>query len=106
LNRVIQQAIETRQPVSDQGHFLKFFYATQKAIAPPTFLLFVNRREIFSPPYAKYMAGVLRRNFGYEGCPIVFEARARPRTVDPKRSRTKLGEKGKRVGFNQRNQRD
>ncbi len=106
LNRVIQQAIETRQPVSDQGHFLKFFYATQKAIAPPTFLLFVNRREIFSPPYAKYLAGVLRKNFGYEGCPIVFEARARPRTVDPKRSRAKLGEKGKRGGFNQRNQRD
>lgn len=95
LNRVIQQAIESRQPVSDQGHFLKFFYATQKAIAPPTFLLFVNRKEIFSIPYSKYLAGVLRRNFGYEGCPIVLEARARPRTVDPKRSRNRPGQAGK-----------
>jgi GTP-binding protein len=106
LNRVIQEAIEARQPVSDQGHFLKLFYATQKEIAPPTFLLFVNRKEVFSPPYAKYLAGVLRKNFGYEGCPIVFDARPRPRTVVPKRSKSKPMEKGGRGRFRPENQRD
>lgn len=94
LNRVIQEAIETRQPVSDQGHFLKLFYATQEETAPPTFVLFVNRKEIFSTPYAKYLAGVLRKNFGYEGCPIVLDARPRPRTVAPKRSKTKPMKRG------------
>ena len=48
LNRTIQQAVERRQPISPAGHFLKFFYATQTQSAPPTFLLFVNRDELFS----------------------------------------------------------
>src|SRR5205085_2965344 len=48
LNRTLRDAIEQRQPVSAMGHRLKFFYATQVKQAPPTFLLFVNRDELFS----------------------------------------------------------
>ena len=57
LNRTIRDAVERRQPISDQGHRLKFFYATQVRQAPPTFLLFVNRDELFSDQYKKNLAG-------------------------------------------------
>jgi GTP-binding protein len=85
LNRTLQEAVERRQPVSDLGHRLKFFYATQVRQAPPTFLLFVNRDELFSDQYKKYLAGEMRRAFGYEGCPIVLVPRPRPQTIEPKR---------------------
>ncbi len=83
LNRTIQAAVERRQPVSAVGHRLKFFYATQVRQAPPTFLLFVNRDELFSDPYKKYLSGEFRKAFGYEGCPIVLVPKPRPQTVEP-----------------------
>jgi len=82
LNRTLRDAIEVRQPISDQGHFLKFYYATQVRQSPPTFLLFVNKGELFSAPYLKHLSGQMRKAFGYEGCPIVIVPRARPKTVD------------------------
>ncbi len=85
LNRTINDAVERRQPVSAAGHRLKFFYATQVRLAPPTFLLFVNRDELFSDGYKKHLAGELRKAFGYEGCPIVLVPKARPKTVEPVR---------------------
>ena len=87
LNRTLQEAVERRQPISSRGHRLKFFYATQVKAAPPTFLLFVNRDELFSAPYKKYLADQLRRAFGYEGCPLVLVPRARPQTIEPVRKR-------------------
>lgn len=85
LNRTISDAVDRRQPVSAAGHRLKFFYATQLRQAPPTFLLFVNRDELFSEPYKKHLAGDLRKAFGYEGCPIILVPKARPKTIAPKR---------------------
>ncbi len=85
LNRTIHDAVERRQPVSAAGHRLKFYYATQVRQAPPTFLLFVNRDELFSDQYKKSLATELRTAFGYEGCPIVLVPKARPKTVMPKR---------------------
>jgi GTP-binding protein len=82
LNRTLQDAVERRQPVSSVGHRLKFFYATQVRQAPPTFLLFVNRDELFSPQYKKYLADSLRTAFGYEGCPVVLVPKPRPKTVE------------------------
>jgi GTP-binding protein len=82
LNRTLHDAVEKRQPISAQGHRLKFFYATQVRQAPPTFLLFVNRDELFSDQYKKYLGGEMRRAFGYEGCPIVLVPKARPKTVE------------------------
>jgi len=83
LNRTLHDVIERRQPVSSQGHRLKFFYATQVREAPPTFLLFVNRDELFSEAYRKYLVGEMRRAFGYEGCPIVLVPKPRPKTIEP-----------------------
>ena len=92
LNRALQDAVERRQPISSRGHRLKFFYATQVKAAPPTFLLFVNREELFSEQYKKYLAGQVRRAFGYEGCPLVLIPRARPKTIQPvRRGRTARG---------------
>jgi len=85
LNRTINDAVERRQPVSAMGHRLKFFYATQVRQAPPTFLLFVNRDELFSEQYKKHLATELRTAFGYEGCPIVLVPKARPKTIEPMR---------------------
>jgi GTP-binding protein len=85
LNRTLHDAIERRQPVSAAGSRMKFYYATQVRQAPPTFLLFVNRAELSSPVYEKYLAGQLRQAFGYEGCPIVLVPRSRPQTIAPKR---------------------
>jgi GTP-binding protein len=85
LNRTLRDAVERRQPISNQGHRLKFFYATQVRLSPPTFVLFVNRDELFSDQYKKYLAGEMRTAFGYEGCPIVFAPKARPKTIQPVR---------------------
>lgn len=79
LNRTLQDAVERRQPVSTHGHRLKFFYATQIKQAPPTFLLFVNREELFAPAYRKYLADQLRAAFGYEGCPVLLIPKPRPK---------------------------
>ena len=85
LNRTLHDAVERRQPVSDAGHRLKFFYATQVKESPPTFVLFVNRADLLSDPYKKYLQGELRKAFGYEGCPIVLVPKARPKTIEPVR---------------------
>ncbi len=85
LNRTLQDAVQWRQPVSSHGHRLKFFYATQVRTAPPTFVLFVNRADLLSDPYKKYLADQLRAAFGYEGCPVVLIPRARPKTIEPVR---------------------
>ena len=96
LNRTLHDAVERRQPISTMGHRLKFFYATQVKQAPPTFLLFVNRDELFSPQYKKYLAGELRKAFGYEGCPIVLAPKARPKTIEPVRKFKPQPEKPRR----------
>ncbi len=85
LNRTIHDAVERRQPVSSAGHRLKFYYATQVRQAPPTFLLFVNRDELFSDQYKKSLCVEMRTAFGYEGCPIVLVPKPRPKSVEPKR---------------------
>jgi GTP-binding protein len=91
LNRTLQDSVERRQPVSWHGLRLKFFYATQVRQAPPTFLLFVNREDLFSEQYKKYLGDQIRVAFGYEGCPIILVPKARPRTIEPVRKRMKGG---------------
>jgi GTP-binding protein len=63
--------------------------------APPTFLLFINRDELFSDQYKKYLGDQMRQAFGYEGCPMVLVPKPRPKTVEPirkfKPSRQKAG---------------
>lgn len=85
LNRTLASAIEAKHPVSAKGNFLKFYYATQIKQAPPTFLLFVNRKELIQEAYLKFLSGRMRQTFGYEGCPLFFITRARPKTIESKR---------------------
>lgn len=96
LNRTLNDAVEKRQPISKSGLRLRFFYATQVRQAPPSFLLFLNRDDLFSDEYAKYLSREMRRAFGFEGCAIVLRPKARPKTIEPKRKpgkmkRTKAG---------------
>jgi GTP-binding protein len=91
LNRTLQDAVERRQPVSTQGHRLKFFYAAQVRQAPPTFLLFLNRADLLSAQYKKYLSDQIRRAFGYEGCPVILVPKARPKTIEPHRRFQKRG---------------
>ena len=96
LNRTLHDAVNQRQPISKQGSRLKFYYATQVKQTPPTFRMFLNRRDLFSDQYTKYLAGQMRKAFGYEGCPVIFEPRSRPKAVESIRSRkpqTKLSKK-------------
>ena len=93
LNRTLHLAVERRQPVSIAGHRLKFFYAAQVRQAPPTFLLFVNRRELFTPQYEKYLADELRQAFGFEGCPLVLVPKSRPKTIESKRGHRKQADR-------------
>jgi len=85
LNRTLHDAVERRQPVSSAGHRLKFFYATQIKQAPPTFLLFVNRKVLLAAQYKKYLSDEMRKAFGYEGCPIILLPRDRPQDEPKKR---------------------
>ncbi|MEI8290161.1 MAG: ribosome biogenesis GTPase Der [Verrucomicrobiota bacterium] len=97
LNRTLHDAVEHRQPVSTQGHRLKFYYATQVRQAPPTFLLFVNNDELMSDQYKKYLANEMRTAFGYEGCPIILVPKPRTKTIEPKRKfKDPDGKTGKR----------
>jgi len=83
LNRTLHDAVERRQPVTSGGHRLKFFYATQVRQSPPTFVLFVNREDLFTDTYRKYLANEMRKAFGFEGCPINLLPRAREKTIEP-----------------------
>jgi GTP-binding protein len=89
LNRTLHDAIEQRQPVTSQGLRLKFFYATQVRQSPPTFLLFLNRKDLLTDQYSKYLGDQMRKAFGYEGCPIVLAPKDRVKTIEPKRARQK-----------------
>src|SRR5262249_15827893 len=90
LHRTLQDAFERRQPASSNGTRLKFFYAPQVKRPPPTFLLFVNRDELFSPQYKKSLADQMRRAFGYEGCPLILAPKPRPKTIEPVRARRRI----------------
>lgn len=88
LNRTMIDAVDKRQPVSKQGHRLKLFYSTQVGGSTPTFLLFVNKGELLSDVYTKYLSREIRKAFGYEGCPINLKSRARPKKVESIRQRS------------------
>lgn len=72
LNDVLNEAMAMVQPPSDKGKRLKIYYMTQIGIKPPTFILFVNDRELMHFSYERYLLNTLRSNFGFEGTPIHF----------------------------------
>ena len=77
VNTVIQEAIAIVPPPTDKGRRLKILYATQVAVKPPTFAIFVNNPEMMHFSYERYLENQLRESFGFLGTPIRLLIRAR-----------------------------
>nr|WP_314668306.1 ribosome biogenesis GTPase Der [uncultured Oribacterium sp.] len=77
LNEILTRATAMKQPPSDKGKRLKLFYITQASVAPPTFVVFVNDRELMHFSYTRYIENQIRENFGFRGTPIRFIIRER-----------------------------
>ena len=75
LNQVINEAIAVVQPPTDKGRRLKILYVTQATSKPPTFIIFVNSKELFHFSYERYLSNQIRSNFELEGTPIRIIAR-------------------------------
>ncbi len=70
LNTMLKDAEQNHQPPIYQGKRLKFFYITQTAVRPPTFIIFVNKAEGVHFSYERYLINCLRQTFGFTACPI------------------------------------
>ena len=79
LNDVLSYATTRVQPPSDKGRRLKIYYMTQPSTRPPTFVMFVNRAELFHFSYQRYIENQVRQTFGLEGTPVRFVIRERDR---------------------------
>lgn len=75
LNQVINEAIAVVQPPTDKGRRLKILYATQVQTKPPTFVIFVNNKQLFHFSYERYLINQIRSNFNLEGTPVKIIAR-------------------------------
>lgn len=73
LNRFVEKAIQRYHPPMIQGKRLRIYYLTQKSVAPIEFILFVNKTELMTATYQKYLLKSLREAFGFKGCPIRFK---------------------------------
>jgi GTP-binding protein len=78
LNRLVTAASERQQPPMVKGHRPKIFYATQAAVAPPTFVFFAREAGSVHFSYRRYLENRLREDYGFLGTPIrlVFRERA------------------------------
>ena len=70
INEVINEAIAITQPPTDKGKRLKIQYATQVSTKPPTFVIFVNDKNLFHFSYQRYIINQIRNTFGLEGTPV------------------------------------
>ncbi|MBO4767875.1 MAG: ribosome biogenesis GTPase Der [Lachnospiraceae bacterium] len=77
LNEIMMEATVLQQPPSDKGRRLKLFYITQVAVKPPTFVIFVNDKELMHFSYTRYIENKIREAFGFEGTSLKFLIRER-----------------------------
>ncbi len=77
LNDVLSYATTRVQPPSDKGRRLKIYYMTQASTKPPTFVVFVNRADLFHFSYQRYIENQIRQTFGLDGTPVRFVIRER-----------------------------
>ena len=77
LNEIITEAVAMQQPPSDKGKRLKIYYGTQVAVKPPTFVIFVNNKELMHFSYTRYLENQIRSAFGFRGTPLKFLIRER-----------------------------
>ena len=77
LNQVVEDAIAINPPPTEKGQRLKILYATQVKIKPPTFVIFVNDKELMHFSYVRYLENKIRESFGFRGTPLKFIIRER-----------------------------
>ncbi len=77
LNEIMMEAVAMQQPPSDKGKRLKLFYMTQVAVKPPTFVIFVNDKELMHFSYTRYLENQIRNAFGFRGTSLKFLIRER-----------------------------
>ncbi len=77
LNDLLARATARVQPPSDKGKRLKIYYMTQPSTRPPTFVMFVNRADLFHFSYQRYLENQIRETFGLEGTPVRIVVRER-----------------------------
>lgn len=77
LNEILAEAVAMQQPPNDKGRFLKIYYITQVASRPPTFVVFVNDKELAHFSYIRYIENQVRNTFGFKGTPLKFIVRER-----------------------------
>ena len=77
LNEIMTEAVAMQQPPSDKGKRLKLYYMTQVAVKPPTFVIFVNDKELMHFSYTRYLENQIRNAFGFKGTSLKFLVRER-----------------------------
>ena len=77
LNEIMTEAVAMQQPPTDKGKRLKLFYITQVSVKPPTFVIFVNDKELMHFSYTRYIENRIRDAFGFKGTPLHFIIRER-----------------------------
>lgn len=77
LNEILTEAVAMQQPPSDKGKRLKIYYITQVSVKPPTFVLFVNDKELMHFSYTRYIENKIRETFGFKGTALKFITRER-----------------------------
>ncbi len=77
MNEILYDAMAMNQPPSDKGKRLKIYYMTQVSIKPPTFVLFINDKELMHFSYTRYIENQIREAFGFKGTPLRLIARER-----------------------------
>lgn len=77
LNEIVAEAVAMQQPPSDKGKRLKIYYTTQVAVKPPTFVVFVNDKELMHFSYTRYLENRIRDTFGFRGTALKFITRER-----------------------------
>lgn len=77
LNEIMSEAVALQQPPSDKGKRLRLYYITQVAVKPPTFVVFVNDRELMHFSYTRYLENKIREAFGFKGTALKFLIRER-----------------------------
>ena len=77
LNEIMSEAVALQQPPSDKGKRLRLYYITQVGVKPPTFVIFVNDRELMHFSYTRYIENKIREAFGFKGTPLKFIIRER-----------------------------
>ena len=77
LNEIVAEAVAMQQPPTDKGKRLKIYYVTQVSVKPPTFVVFVNDKNLMHFSYTRYLENRIRDTFGFKGTALKFITRER-----------------------------